>query len=297
MVRPAAFGYNAQTALSNAFQHQPTEAEAGIGAEALREFDGFVHTLREKGIQVLVIDDTPDPPKPDAVFPNNWISTTADGRIFLYPMLTPNRRTERRPEIVDALKASFIVREVVDLSGHEAEGRFLEGTGSVVMDQRFRVAYACLSARTDAAVLQELCGLLGYAPVTFTATDKKGLPIYHTNVVMCVGTDFAVACLDCIPDDAERKKVRVSLERTGREVISITYRQMEGFAGNMLEVESAEGMPFLILSETAAEALSRSQYAKLSRYAELLPVQIPTIERIGGGSARCMMAEIFLQQK
>jgi hypothetical protein len=212
-------------------------------------------------------------------------------------MLTPNRRAERRQEIVEALNDSFNVTATLNLSAHEMEGLFLEGTGSIVFDHRFRLAYACLSARTHPAVLSELCGMLGYVPVTFTARDYSGKEIYHTNVMMCIGTDFAVVCLDSIADEAERKKVRVSLERTGREVITITFRQMAAFAGNMLEVMTVDGTPYIVLSETAAGALSRTQYAKLSRYAELLPVQIPTIERIGGGSARCMMAEIFLRQK
>lgn len=271
------------------------------GDEAVRrtvqlEFDSFAATLRAEGVDVIVIDDTPLPRKPDATFPNNWISLHADGRVILYPMFAPSRRRERRMDVIDELKRRFLVREVIDWSGYEEEGRFLEGTGSVVFDHAEKVAYACLSPRTDQELFLRLCGLLGYRPVSFHAYDERGSEIYHTNVMMCVGEKFSLVCLESITDLADRKQVVDSLRDTGHTVIDITLHQMSHFAGNMLLVRNRAGEALVVCSQQAADSLNADQKIALARYARLVPIPIPTIEQLGGGSARCMMAEIFLEE-
>ena len=295
LVRPARFGFNAETAASNHFQ-QPLAGldEAGIQQRAFAEFDAMVARLREKGVRVRVFDDTAEPAKPDAVFPNNWLSLHADGRAVLYPMCAPNRRAERRPDILAALAREFRLTETIDLSGYEAEGRFLEGTGSIIFDHPQRVAYACLSPRTDAALFADVATRLGYRPVVFRANDAQGQAIYHTNVMMCLGDGFAVVCLESITDELERAAVVASLRVGGHEIVDITLGQVARFAGNMLALQPAAGPALLALSQSAYDALTQEQRATLGRYCELLPLPIPTIETIGGGSARCMLAEVFL---
>ena len=295
LVRPASFGFNAETAVSNHYQ-QPL-AGAGLTAQVLAEFDAAVATLRGRGVRVWVFDDAPEPAKPDAVFPNNWFTTHADGRLLLYPMCAPNRRTERRPELLAALARDFAVREVVDLSGTEQENRFLEGTGSIVFDHVHRVAYAGLSPRTDAELFEQVAQRLGYRPVAFRAVDARGQEIYHTNVMMCVGPGFAVVCLDSIADAAERAAVVDSLTVTNHEVVAISQAQVSRFAGNMLALASAGEQVLLVMSQQAHDVLTPTQRQTLARHAELVPLAIPTIETIGGGSARCMLAEIFLPAK
>jgi hypothetical protein len=296
LVRPASFGFNAETAVSNHYQQQLDGTS--LKTLVLAEFDAAVATLRGRGVRVRVFEDAPEPVKPDAVFPNNWFSTHADGRLLLYPMCAPNRRTERRPELVEMLAREFAVREVVDLSGTEADNRFLEGTGSIIFDHAHRVAYAGLSPRTDAALFEQVAQRLGYWPVTFRAVDARGQEIYHTNVMMCVGPGFAVICLESIADAAERAVVVNSLTTTGHEIVAISQAQVGRFAGNMLALApEAGGQPLLILSQQAYDALTAAQREALARYAELVPLAIPTIETVGGGSARCMLAEIFLPAK
>jgi hypothetical protein len=296
MVRPARFGFNAETAASNHFQQIPDDLDAAAAqAQAFAEFDGAVELLRAHGVQVLMFDDTTTPPKPDAVFPNNWVSLHADGRVLLYPMHAPNRRPERRPDILAALGEQFTIREVVDLSDYEHQGRFLEGTGSIIFDHLHRVAYACLSPRTNASLFQQVCTLLGYRPVAFRALDGQGQEIYHTNVMMCVGAHFAVVCLECIADAAEQAATVASLTDTGHEIIAITQTQVAHFAGNMLTLQPAgTGPELLVMSQSAFDVLTAEQHQALSRYCGLLPLSIPTIETLGGGSARCMLAEVFL---
>jgi hypothetical protein len=298
LVRPARFGFNAETAASNAFQ-QPL---AGLGEaqgqqRAFAEFDQAVAVLRSRGVRVLVFDDTPTPAKPDAVFSNNWLTLHPDGRALLYPMCAPNRRAERRPDILAALAEQFQLTEVVDLSGYEADGRFLEGTGSIVFDHRHRVAYAGLSPRTDAALFAEVAARLGYRPVAFHARDAQGRLIYHTNVMMCLGADFAVLCLESIPEEAERAAVLGSLTASGHAIVDISLAQVARFAGNMLTLQAAKGPELLVMSQSAYDALNEAQRQQLSQYAELLPLAIPTIETIGGGSARCMLAEVWLPER
>ncbi|OGX89536.1 amidinotransferase [Hymenobacter lapidarius] len=296
MVRPASFGFNTETAVSNHYQRQLTAA--GLTAQVLAEFDAAVATLRGRGVRVRVFDDAPEPAKPDAVFPNNWFSTHADGRLLLYPMCAPNRRAERQPELIAALAREFDVREVVDLSATEQENRFLEGTGSIIFDHEHRVAYAGLSPRTDAALFEQVAERLGYRPVAFRATDARGQEIYHTNVMMCVGPGVAVVCLDSIADAAELAVVVASLTATGHEIVDISQAQVCQFAGNMLALEpAAGGQPLLVLSQQAHDALTPTQRQALEHHAKLLPLVIPTIETVGGGSARCMLAEIFLPTK
>ncbi|KUG07252.1 citrulline utilization hydrolase CtlX [Solirubrum puertoriconensis] len=298
VVRPARFGFNAETALSNSFQ----QAQGHLGAELVQqqaqaEFEAAVATLRAHGVEVLVFEDTAEPPKPDAVFPNNWLTLHPDGRAVLYPMCTPNRRTERRPDILQALSSQFEVREVVDLSAHENLGQYLEGTGSIVFDHPNRVAYACLSPRTDAALLHQVADMLGYRSVAFHAHNMQGQAIYHTNVMMCVGPQFAVVCLESITDPAEREQVAEALRNTGHELVEISQVQVAQFAGNMLALESDTGKALLVMSGQAHAALTDAQRAQLQRYCQLVPLAIPTIETIGGGSARCMLAEVYLPRR
>ncbi|AII50608.1 citrulline utilization hydrolase CtlX [Hymenobacter sp. APR13] len=298
MVRPASFGFNPVTAPSNSFQqfmagHTPAELQA----RAVAEFDAAVAQLRGHGLRVLVFEDAPSPARPDAVFPNNWLTLHADGRVLLYPMCAPNRRLERRPDLVAALAQEFAVTEVLDYSAREEQAVFLEGTGSIIFDHEHRVAYAGLSPRTDAALLAEVCAELGYRPVAFRAQDAQGQEIYHTNVLLSIGPGFAVVCLESIRAAAERAAVVASLQETGHEIVDITLAQVARFAGNMLALQPAAGPALLALSQSAHDALTPAQRHTLSAYATLLPLPIPTIETIGGGSVRCMLAEVFLPER
>jgi hypothetical protein len=297
MVRPACFQFNLQTAESNAFQkHLEGVSAAEIQQKAQAEFDAFVAKLREKGVTVIVIDDTAEPVKPDAVFPNNWISFHENGVAYLYPMFTPNRRLERRKEVIDEVRKNFYVREVRDISGYEEEDKILEGTGSIVFDHQFKIAYACTSPRTDKKLFEKYCQQIGYKPISFLSLDENEQEIYHTNVVMCVGEGFSVICLNSIISGYDRRHVMRMLQKNG-DIVAITHEQMAQFAGNMLQVHNAEGKKYLVMSQTAYNALTNSQIEQLSKHTEILPVSIPTIETLGGGSARCMMAEVFCERK
>ncbi|MCB2379009.1 amidinotransferase [Hymenobacter sp. BT635] len=299
LVRPVRFSFNPETAASNHFQQSIAGlTDAQVQEKAFAEFDALVEKLRARGMRVLVFDDTVEPAKPDAVFPNNWGSFHADGRVLLYPMCAPNRRPERRPDILAQLSQEFELGEVVDLSHREQQNRFLEGTGSLIFDHQHRLVYACLSARTEAGLLAEAAARLGYQPVAFHAHDAQGELIYHTNVMMCIGAEFAVVCLDSITDAAERATVVNSLTATGHEIVAISLAQVGEFAGNMLTLQPAgPARELLAMSQRAYDALTPAQRTTLGRYCELLPLPIPTIETIGGGSARCMLAEVFLPVK
>lgn len=336
MIRPAAFDYNPETAATNRMQkpaqgvasasgagsaggaasaHGATAA-SGIGsapvvastpgaagsvqALALSEFDNFTKALLSEGVHVCVVDDVPVPPKPDAVFPNNWVSFHEDGTVVLYPMQAESRRRERRPEIVDTVvkQLGFKVSRVVDLTKHEAKGRFLEGTGSLVLDHCNRVAYACLSPRTHTAVIEEWAHELGYEPVMFEAFDRGGVPYYHTNVMMCIASRMATLGT-CAMSSDDRDRVIERLAITGRDVVEIQYDEIERFAGNMLELaswdEALGDCRLLVMSETGRRALRPEIYARLSASTDcVLAVPVPTIERLGGGSVRCMLAEVYL---
>lgn len=298
MVRPTTFSFNPETAASNAFQSQLQDlSPTKITAKALAEFDNFVGLLRQKGIKVVVIEDSAAPEKPDAIFPNNWITLHQNGTIGLYPMHAPNRRLERRPEIVQSLRQQFEVSNLVDFSYHEQDNKFLEGTGSIILDHENRLAYACLSPRTNVDLLQEFCDIFDYKPVTFQAYDHSGGLVYHTNVILCIGHKFAVLCAETIKEEHEQQHVLDSLTNTGHEVILISTDQLRHYAGNMLEVKNKAGEHFLVMSEQAFKSLEPEQISSIQKYAEILAVPIYTIEHIGGGSARCMMAEIFLPEK
>jgi hypothetical protein len=299
MVRPTSFGFNPQTASSNAFQ-QAADSPGEIETQdrVLVEFDGLAKTLQRAGVEVLIAPDTPQPAKPDAIFPNNWVSFHFDGTVALYPMLAPNRRVERREEVLDQVirEGRFRVSRTVDLTHREAEGKYLEGTGSLVLDRAHRVAYASLSPRTDLDVLGEFAQLLDYELVTFETCDGSSQPVYHTNVVMAIGTSFAVVCGEAIQRSQHRNAVFNKLRAAGHDIVDISPRQMQGFAGNLLELAPASGR-VIVLSTTAWDCLESAQRRILESHAKLIPVKIPTIERIGGGGVRCMLAELHLPKR
>jgi hypothetical protein len=292
MIRPVRFGYNAQTAVNNAFQ---STEDQDAQEKALHEFDTFVALLRQHGIDVTVVEDTPSPHTPDAIFPNNWVSFHDDGSWVLYPMYATNRRLERRPEVVEALRPHFELTTPIDLSYYERQDKFLEGTGSMVLDRTNRKAYACISPRTDLEVLSEFCLAMNYAESVFTATDANGYPIYHTNVMMCIADTYVVICLDAIAP-AERPSIETELTSTGREIIPINLEQMNHFAGNMLQVNNPAGEYFLVMSSQAYRSLTPAQISQIEQHNPILHSPLDTIERNGGGSARCMIAEIFLPE-
>ncbi len=293
MIRPSQFFPNPETARDNAFQQEAGAEPAGVvAARALAEFDEAVETLRAAGVTVHVFEDTPAPVKPDAVFPNNWFSTHHDGRIALYPMYTPSRRRERRPDIIESLRERFEVTEVIDYSPFEKRELYLEGTGSLVLDHGHRLAYVSLSHRADREPLEKFCADFDYEAVTFQSTSADGRAIYHTNVMMCIGTHFALVGLEMIADRTERQIVERRLEATGKTIVSLSQEQIENFAGNALELHNDQGKLF-VLSARAAAQLSEAQRAVLARHARFLPLELPTIE-LAGGSARCMLATIHL---
>lgn len=296
MIRPAAFGYNPDTEDSNTFQSKEVNlSHEDIQAKAVAEFDAFVKVLRQNQVDVVVIDDTPTPAKPDAVFPNNWICMGNTGEITLFPMAASNRRLERRREVIEILKRDFEISNIVDLSSHENGSKFLEGTGSIVFDHINKTAYACISERTHPTLLSNYCESIGYAAKPFYAENKGGKAIYHTNVMMCVGTDIAIICAESISDITERNRVIDSLITTGHKIVEISFAQMEHFAGNMLEVCTSTGHKLLVMSTQAFKSLRRDQLKTIEKHLRIVHSPIYTIEKTGGGSARCMMAEIFLR--
>ncbi|MEP3388953.1 MAG: arginine deiminase-related protein [Reichenbachiella sp.] len=303
MIRPVQFRLNEQTAVNNYYQ----KALEGITPEnvqerALAEFDGFVQKLRDHEVEVLVVKDTPEPSTPDSIFPNNWISFHDDGVIGLYPMYAENRRLERRQDIIDDLDAfGYQITNIIDLSGAEEANRFLEGTGSLILDRGNQIAYAAISERTHPDVIKDFESAFGYKVVSFVANQDvngKRLPIYHTNVMMALGHEFAVICLDTIDNPAERKMVVDSLENSGKEVIEISENQKAHFAGNMLQVENKSGDRLMVMSAAAYDSLEEDQKTKILKYnKDIISSSLDTIEALGGGSARCMMAEVFLPKK
>jgi hypothetical protein len=298
MIRPAAFDYNPETAVTNKMQRPDTATNAADRARS--EFDGVVRALQSEGITVCAIADSAEPPKPDAVFPNNWVSFHEDGTVVLYPMQAATRRRERRREIIDAVvsELGFKVSRLLDLTHHEAEGRFLEGTGSLILDHVERVAYASLSPRTHPKVIEEWSREMGYETCVFEAFDRAGVPLYHTNVLMCVGARFAVIGTEAVAA-ADRGRLLEGLRASGREVIEIGQDEIAGFAGNMLELatwdEALGDSRVLVMSEAARQSLSTDHFRRLSGCTDaVLAVPVPTIEKLGGGSVRCMIAEVFL---
>jgi hypothetical protein len=300
MIRPANFGFNDQTAANNAFQSTDTikDTEA-LKQVAKGEFDQMVALLRSKGIDVMVINDTESPVKPDAVFPNNWISFHENGALITYPMYAPNRRIERREDIIESIGQKFKIRNRYSFEFYEDEDEafFLEGTGSMIFDRKYNVVYACISQRTDAVLIDKFNVLMDTESVVFHALDKHDKEIYHTNVMMALGEDFVVICMDSITKEDSKIQLRKMFEKTKKEIITISMTQMEKFAGNMLEVKNDDGERYLCMSQKAYDSLTKDQKQKLESKTNLLPIAIPNIEKYGGGSVRCMMAEIFLPLK
>lgn len=299
MIEPIAFGYNAETAKNNYFQVEQTGSD--IQSKALAEFNTFVGKLRGKGINVITIKDTLDPHTPDSIFPNNWVSFHKDGKVVLYPMFASNRRVERREDIIESIgNQGFEVSEIDDWSFSETQGHFLEGTGSMIFDHDNKIAYGSVSLRLDEKLFREFCSKYGFTPVVFHSYQTVGterLPIYHTNVMMCVADRFVVICLDCIDDELEREKVIETIKNSGKEIIDISEEQMQQFAGNMLQVQNKDGEKFLVMSQTAYQSLNPEQVAAIEKYCEIIYSDLNTIEVNGGGSARCMLAEVFLPKK
>lgn len=298
MVRPSRFHSNPLTAESNRFQGNSTLSADEQQAAAAAEFDGISSALESAGVQVIRIDDLPEPPRPDAIFPNNWVSFHADGTVVLYPMMAENRRTERRQDIIDALAGQhgFHVREVIDLSFHEQAGQFLEGTGSMVLDRVNHIAYACLSPRTHLDALGDFAQRLDYDVLAFDAVDEQGAPVYHTNVLMNVGEQLAVICAAALPREEQRHAVLKRLADTGHEVIELSFAQMNAFAGNMLELKNSDGASLLAMSQQAFDSLEKEQVATIEQHAGIVSYPIDNIEASAGGSVRCMLAEVHLPQ-
>ncbi len=289
MVEPAGFAANPETAADNAFQ-RPIEGDlAAVRARAKAEFDAMVAALRDRGVEVEVATPADDS-TPDALFPNNWFSTRADGTLVLYPMRPESRRAERRPDIVASLKGRY--PHLVDLSNDESAGRFLEGTGSLVIDEPHRIAYACVSTRTDPALVETWAERFGYEIVMFRALDRSGREIYHTNVMMSVGTEWAAIASRAIESDADRGEALATIAETGHDTIDLSLDQMHEFCGNVLELETAEGEKIVVMSDRAFRAYQPEQIAILERHADIVHVDLTTIETHGGGSARCMLAEL-----
>lgn len=298
MVSPSSFQFNAETAASNDFQNNIESLSAHeIQKKAKEEHQTMVNELKEKGIDVIVIEDTPSPAKPDAIFPNNWLMMHQDGRIIIFPMKNANRQLEKRSDIVELLQKKYSVKSVLDLSHYEAEDKALEGTGSIVFDHKAKIAYACISPRTEKDVLDDLCKQIGYRAHTFNAYSEKDTLIYHTNVVMCVGEGFVVIGLNTIKDKDERAAIIKQFEDSNLDIIDLNDEQLNHhFAGNMLQVKNKENIPFLVMSKRAFHSLNASQITQIEKHTQILPVSIDLIEQIGGGSARCMMAENFLEK-
>ena len=293
MVRPCSFGFNVQTASNNAFQR--SGFESGAQEAALREFDSFVALLRSHGITVDVIEDTPEPHTPDSIFPNNWFSTHSDGTLVLYPMFAPNRRLERKQSVMDHLIGTFDIRNIYDLTPYESKEKYFEGTGSMVIDREAGIVYACRSPRTDEDVLKEFCKLFDWDYFLFDAMDASGKAIYHTNVMMCVGTDLAVVCLESIRDLRVREEFLGLLGK--KDIVDISLEQMGSFAGNMLELQPfGERKPLLVMSSSARKSLRQEQLRMIESHCDIASPDLRIIEANGGGSARCMLAEIFYEE-
>ena len=295
MIRPSHFDFNKETAVNNSFQINT--GDHLVPEKALNEFDQFVIKLRSYDIDVTVVQDTADPYTPDSIFPNNWISFHSEDTICLYPMFAENRRKERKQSVLDQISSKFDLTNTIDFTEQEERARFLEGTGSMVLDREYKIAYACLSVRTDENILQQFCDEMGYTPLVFEAVDAEEYPIYHTNVMMCVADQFVVICLDSIHNQDEKDILIKTLLRTGKVIIQISIDQMNHFAGNMLQLENNSGTKYLVMSTQAFQSLTEEQIKQIKVFNEIIHSDISTIEKNGGGSARCMIAEIFLTPK
>ncbi len=295
MVRPKAFGFNEETAKSNAFQSFDDQADSKLISEkALQEFDAMVAKLKATGVNVMVVEDSDYPVKPDAIFPNNWFSTQVGGALYTYPMESPTRRAEFRPVLVDQIGEKFTINAAFDLSDRADEEQYLEGTGSMILDRVAKICYACLSPRTHEKLLRDWCKISGYTPVVFNSVDGKDQAIYHTNVMMGLGTDYVVICLESIKNPSHKRTLIESFRSTGKDIIEISLEQVNGFAGNVLEISNVSDEKLLVMSSRAKSVLNPDQIKRIEKYAKILDFPIPTIERYGGGSVRCMIAELFL---
>lgn len=309
MVRPVCFEYNEQTALTNLFQEKTEEKELSVNTMAQIEFDVYTDALHGAGIHVVAVGDTPNPPTPDSIFPNNWFSTHTEEELYgeraenphgtvviLYPMCAPNRRAERKKDVLTVLEAvpSFNITKVIDLTEYEQENCYLEGTGSLVLDRENKIAYCCRSVRSNERVLKRWAEVTGYRYILFDATDNNNIPIYHTNVMMNLGEGYVVICMDAVHEEKDRELLKDMFERTGREIIPITFEQVCSYAGNMIVLKNSKGELVLIMSHSAKESLTKEQFAALERrYGHVIVPELDCIEKNGGGSARCMLAEIF----
>ena len=293
MIQPVHFGFNPETAVNNSFQSN-AEQDNSLQQKALEEFNHFTETLIQNKVDVTIVRDTPTPHTPDSIFPNNWISFHEDDSIVLFPMFAANRRKERKQHVLGAIREKFRLKKILDLTLYEQQGLFLEGTGSMVLDRINKIAFACISPRTNEKLLHEFCEIKKYKPISFHAVDDSGNDIYHTNVMMCIADKYAVICLDTIPDIQQKKQVAETLEECQKEIIPISYQQLSSFAGNMLQVENTEGEKLLVMSSQALASLNEKQVLALSKYNRIVHSDLTTIETAGGGSARCMMAEVFL---
>lgn len=291
MVRPALFAYNEETATNNYFQNKT--AHSNLNERALQEFDDFVNILRSNKIDVIVVQDSIDPHTPDSIFPNNWFSTHSTGELILYPMFAENRRDERKKKVLNTLEEHFNAHKVIDLTEWENKNRFLEGTGSLILDHKYRIVYACRSERTDDIVFEDFYTKMNFEPQLFNAYDENEKIIYHTNIMLSIGEKHAIICAESIFDQNRRAQVINSLKVSKKEIIEISFEQMRSFCANILEVLNVDNEPCLIMSETAKKSYTYEQRKKLEKYCKLISTPLNIIEETGGGSARCMIAEIF----
>jgi hypothetical protein len=297
MVRPANFGVNPETAIDNAFQHPTHKSELEIKRKAQEEFELYTIKLKQAGVNVIIINDSQSPIKPDAIFPNNWFSAHSDGTVFLYPMKAINRRLERSNPVIATIEQNFQINSIVDLTETEKENLFLEGTGSIIFNHIHKVAYACISKRTNKDLFLDFCKRIGYMPITFSSVDVEGVEIYHTNVMMSVTTEFTIVCLESIKDKREKEELINNLKSFGQEIIEVSYQQMNNFCCNVLEVQDKQGKLYLTMSERAYNTFTPEQKSIIKRTHGLIYSPLYTIEDIGGGGSRCMMAEIYLPAK
>ena len=300
MIRPINFGYNEETAQDNHYQIKEL-THKNVNERAQKEFDNMVKNLRQNGVSVHVFQDDENEYTPDSIFPNNWVSFHENGDVGLYPMCAENRRMERRPEVLDFLEnEGFTISNIVDYSSAESENKFLEGTGSMILDRENRLAYCSISNRSNEDLFIEFCEDFEFTPIIFNSfqtVGNKRLPIYHTNVMMCVATDYVIVCLDSIDDKKQRKNVSSFIKESGKKLIEISENQVESFAGNMLELVNDKGESILVMSKSAEDSLNENQKNIITKYSRIISSDINTIETCGGGSTRCMMAEIFLPKK
>ncbi|MGB0524704.1 MAG: citrulline utilization hydrolase CtlX [Flammeovirgaceae bacterium] len=295
MIRPAFFGYNEQTAKSNAFQNSLNNLEdANIQAIATQEFEQLASEIKNHGVTVNIIDDSLEPKKPDAIFCNNWVSFHDDGTVILYPVCTPNRRWERRRSVLDMIGQGYHITNEIDFSHYEEDGKFLESTGSMILDRQHKVCYACLAIRTDKDLLQKFSEKMGYELVVFDSVDENGIPIYHTNVMMGLAMNYVVICMESIKDEAQRNQLIQKFKDTNKEIVDISLDQVKQFCGNVIELENKAGASLLIMSDRARHAFTPEHKAIIERHSTIVSAPINTIEKIGGGGARCMVAEVFL---